>query len=131
MYKENLHFLSHLVTHVKNAMMQGSRKNAILAIAHILRRRSVLKMNLLVFVPYFLVLFCYSNDALLDLEDDSMDPDLGDSSRFARHSAVRSTWSAGRNIHQKLDEVSKKEKQQQKRSTGHAFRKIGKLFSGK
>ena len=52
MYKENLHFLSHLVTHVKNAMMQGSRKNAILAIAHILRR-SVLKMNLLVFVPYF------------------------------------------------------------------------------
>ena len=38
MYKENLHFLSHLVTHVKNAMMQGSRKNAILAIAHILRR---------------------------------------------------------------------------------------------
>jgi hypothetical protein len=60
-----------------------------------------------------------------------MDPDLGDSSRFARHSAVRSTWSAGRNIHQKLDEVSKREKQQQKRSTGHAFRKIGKLFSGK
>ena len=111
-------------------MMQGSRKNAILAIAYHILRRSVLKIHWSLF-HIFLVLFCYSNDALLDLEDDSMDPDLGDSSRFARHSAVRSTWSAGRNIHQKLDEVSKKEKQQQKRSTGHAFRKIGKLFSGK
>ena len=42
MNKENLHFSlfssSSLVTHVKTATMQGSRKNAILAIAHILRR---------------------------------------------------------------------------------------------
>ena len=130
MYKENLHFCYSAHRSDASSSKSRCREEKKCNIGYCAHSCMTYREMKLVFVPFYWYSFAIATKPLLDLED-SMDPDLGDSSRFARHSAVRSTWSAGRNIHQKLDEVSKKEKQQQKRSTGHAFRKIGKLFSGK
>jgi hypothetical protein len=74
--------------------------------------------------------FCARRNSFGDL---TSDPDMGDSSKFARRSEARSTWSGGKQNLPALNSVEptliKKPHQQLKRSLG--LKKFGKMFIGK